>query len=213
MQGRRNLKKTRGKARGRKTTSTRGGALSHIPPFIPTVTSNHVFRFLNGANNGVFTITRANLLNLLLVTPTAISSVRLLEAVRLKAVEIWSQPSQLGSANSSVTLEWLGQFGPSTVVSDIPVGVTPGHIRSSPPSDASERWWSMSGFNETDNLFTLSLPINCVIDVSLEMRFVEQESPTFADIPAGATVGQLYGYYLDGITSGKLAPTGLTVLP
>lgn len=198
----------------RRTRSRQGfGALGHIPPFVPTISLSHKFRFTNGSNSGVYTVTRAQMLNLLLYTPTAVTSVRLIEAIRLTAVEIWSNPAALGSASTSLTLEWLGENGPSTVMSDIAVGVTPAHIRTSPPRDSSCRWWSMSGFQETDDLFTLSLPVNCTIDVSVEMRLVEQESPTAGDIPAGASIGQLYGDYLDGLASAKLAPSGYTALP
>jgi hypothetical protein len=71
----------------------------------------------------------------------------------------------------------------------------------------------MSGFNENDNMFTMVLPADCVIDVTLDVRVVEMETPTGGESPAGATIGQLYGDYLDGFASAKLAPVGFTVLP
>jgi hypothetical protein len=71
----------------------------------------------------------------------------------------------------------------------------------------------MSGQQESDDLFTLLLPANSIIDIVADLRFVEQEAPTAGDVPAGATIGQLYGDYLDGITSGKILPSGYTTLP
>jgi hypothetical protein len=59
----------------------------------------------------------------------------------------------------------------------------------------------------------LAIQANSVIDITLELRFVETESPTAGDVPTGATIGQLYGDYLDGLTSGKLAPEGYIALP
>jgi hypothetical protein len=71
----------------------------------------------------------------------------------------------------------------------------------------------MSGFSETDVLFNLTLPVNSVIDITVDMRMVEQENPVAGDIPAGAALGQVYGDYLDGIASGGLTPVGYTVIP
>jgi len=153
------------------------------------------------------------LLNLVLVTPTAVTSVRLFEGVRLKRLELWTQPVALGSPASNLSVEWLGENGPSTVVSDTSIGVSPAHIRTRPPPCSSSQWWCMSGQQESDGLFTLNLPANSTIDVILDVRFVETENPTAGDIPAGAGIGQLYGDYLDGISSGKVIPIGYTVLP
>jgi hypothetical protein len=183
------------------------------PPFIPTLQLPHKFRFVNGANSGTFAITRARLLNLLCTATTAVTTVRLIQAIRLKRVQIWANPTALGAPPTTIQLEWLGENAPSTVVSDTSMGVRPAHVSTSPPPSSSNRWWSMSGQLESDPLFTMVLPANCVIDVSTEVRTVEQETPFAGDIPAGATVGQFYGDYLDGITSGMLAPVGLVTIP
>lgn len=190
-----------------------GASMGHIPPFTPTIKFSHKFRYVNGTNAGSYTITRMNLLNQVLVATGATDAVRIFEAVRLRMVEIWANPTALGSAPTTCSLEWLGMFGPSTVVSDTTMGVSPAHVRTSPPRASSDQWWSMSGFNESDSLFTMVLPADCVIEVILDVRLVEQESPTLGDPVTGATPGQLYGDYLDGSSSGKLAPVGFTVLP
>jgi len=182
------------------------------PVFVPTLCLSHTFRYLNSAL-GSFNITRANILNSLLLTPTAVTSVRLLQAARLKSVEIWGNAPALGSSPTILQMEWTGENSPSTFLSDTSMGVRPAHIRSSPPPSSSNRWWSISGSSETDVLFSLVLPANCVIDVTLELRLVETEPPTAGDVPVGATVGKIYGDYLDGIASGILVPTGLAVLP
>jgi hypothetical protein len=182
------------------------------PPFVPTVSLFHKFRYQN-TSNGTYTITRKQMLNLLLVTPTAATSVRLLQAIRLRKVEIWANPVALGSSPQSVSVEWVGENSPSTVISDISMGVRPAHVSTKPPARSSAQWWSLSGSQEADALFTMILPLNCVIDVSADLRFVEQEAPTAGEIPAGAIVGQVYGDFLDGLASGSLAPVGYLSLP
>jgi hypothetical protein len=183
------------------------------PPFVPTVSLFHKFRFSNGGNSGTYTIARQQLLNLLLVAQTTVLSVRLFQAIRLRKVEIWANPTALGSTPSTVSIEWLGENSPSTVISDTTMGVRPAHISSKPPARSSAQWWSLNAFNEYDVLFILTLPAQCIIDVSVDLRYVEQEAPTLGDVPAGATAGQVYGDYLDGIATSKLAPVGFIALP
>jgi hypothetical protein len=182
------------------------------PAFIPTLKLTHKFRFVNAGGTTV-SITRKNLLNLVLTATTATTTVRLIEAIRLKKVELWTQPTALGNAPITVQLEWLGENSPSTVTSDTTMGVRPAHIRSIPPSASSNRWWSMSGSLETDVLFSIQCPANTYCDLTAELRLVEQEAPTAGDVPAGAAVGQLYGDYLDGIAGGAWVPIGLVTLP
>jgi hypothetical protein len=173
----------------------------------------HKFRFENGTNNGTYNITRGNLLNMVLVATSAVTTVRPFEAVRLRKVEMWANPVALGSAPSNIQIEWLGENSPSTVISDTGMGVRPGHVASVPPPSSSNRWWSISGTSESDVMFSMTIPADSVIDVTVELRFVEQEPPTAGEVPAGATIGQVYGDYLDGIASSKLVPVGFTLLP
>jgi hypothetical protein len=184
-----------------------------VPQYVPTISLSHKFRFNSGSNTGGFSITRKNLLNLLLVATSATTTARLIEGVRLRLVEMWTNPVALGASPTSLQLEWFGENSPSTLISDVSMGVNPAHVRAEPPTSSSNQWWSMSGNQETDPLFSISVPANTIIDVAVELRLVESETPTAGDVPAGATLGQLYGDYLDGLPSGKLAPDGYTALP
>jgi len=209
----RNSQRPRGSRRGGRIRGLGRAGDTRLPPFVPTLSLSHKFRFQNGANSGSYTITRGNLLNLLLVTPSAITSARILQAVRLKRVSVWANPSALGAAPTEIELEWFGENSPSTTISDSTMGVRPAHIDSAPPPSSSNRWWSISGTLESDPMFAMVLPADCIIDVTLELRLVEAEAPTAGDVPAGATIGRLYGDYLDGIASAKLSPLGLAILP
>jgi hypothetical protein len=66
----------------------------------------------------------------------------------------------------------------------------------------------------TDILFSMVCPLGTVVDVTADVRFVEQEAPTSGPIPAAAILGQIYGSTLDGTgANGALVPVGLTILP
>jgi len=203
-------------ARGRLQAASGQGNLSNIPrppAYTPTMNFLHKFRFNSSTNAGAFTITRGNLLNMVLVATSAVTTARIFQAVRLRRVEMWTNPVAAGADPVNIFLEWLGAYAPSTVISDLCMGLIPAHIRASPPKASSDMWWSMSGSNESEQLFSMTVEANTVIDVTLEVRLVEQESPTAGDVPAGATLGRLYGDYLDGVTSSKLAPDAYQALP
>lgn len=213
----RSAKRSAGRPRARGTASRDlvlgEGRNWSIPPLITPLKLTHKFRFVSGSNSGAFLITRGNLLNMLLRATAATTSVRELQAVRLKSIEMWTNPPVLGGAPVSLFLEWNGFNSPSTYVTDQSMGVRPAHLIGTPPPESSNRWWSVSGNSESDVLFTITVPINSVIDVSAEVVMQEQESPVSGDAPTGATLGRLYGDYLDGRTTAKLAPVGYTVLP
>jgi len=158
------------------------------------------------------TITRKNLLNLVVVATTAVTSSRIIEAVRLKSVELWTNPPALGSAPMTCSVEWIGSNAPSTIISDTTMGVLPAHVLAKPPPNSSNRWWSMSGTDEADPLFTLVVPSQTVCDVRVNLRLVDSEAPVAGDVPAGATVGQVYYDFLDGI-GGQWNPISVSQLP
>jgi len=197
----RNGKRGRASARG-------GGASLSPPPFQPTVRLPHKFRFVNGANSGTYGITRAMLLNLLQEgTTTGATSYRLIDSIRVKKVEVWANPSALGSAPTTVSIEWLGENGPSTIVSDTTMGVRPAHVSAVPPPASSNRWWSHTGSTESDSVFSLVLPIDCVVDVSTEVcLFDSQAAGTAGDIGGTSILGVLAYGPLDGYAGSKLTP-------
>jgi hypothetical protein len=53
------------------------------------------------------------------------------------------------------------------------MGVNPAHIRTSPPRSSSNQWWSLSGSQETDPLFSITVPANTIIDIVADLRLVE----------------------------------------
>jgi hypothetical protein len=207
----RSMRKKNTRSRGQNRQNA--ALVVRVPQYVPTISLSHKFRYNSGANSGGFSITRARLLNLLQVATSAITTVRLIEGIRLRSVSMWTNPVALGMSPAALQLEWFGENSPSTLVSDISMGINPACIRTKPPRLSSSQWWSLSGSQETDPLFSITVPANTIIDIVVDLRLVESEAPTAGDVPAGAVLGQLYGNYLDGIASAKLSPDGYAVLP
>jgi hypothetical protein len=196
----------------RKGGARSSGAAVRPPQFTPTMRAKHKFRFLNSAGS-TKTITRANLLNLVVVATTSSASSRIIEGIRLRSVEVWTSPPSLGTAPLSCSVEWVGSNAPSTIQSDTSMGVLPAHVKSRPPPMSSNQWWSMSGTDETDPLFTIIASTESVCDVAVTIRYVDNEAATAGGSPTGASVGQVYYDYLDGSASGTWAPVGVAILP
>lgn len=183
---------------------------------MPTISTGHVFRFAASAAFTRLPVTRAMLLNLYSVATTTTNQFRLLTAVKLKRVRMWGQPAALGSGNTRIVCEWTGANAPSTIHSDTATGVRPSVIDTSPPADSSDRWWSISGSNESETLFEVTGPAGTIIDVHLSLRMPDDESGVAAESGTGAaaSVGTVYWNYLDGFASALLKPEGgVKVLP
>lgn len=187
------------------------------PEFVPTIMFGHKFRFTNGTNPfSAVPVTRAMLLNLYQMASTTTQQNRLITGIKLNRVTMWGNPPAGGGAGATVSIEWVGNQSPSTIHSDTTMGIRPAIVRSRPPVDSSNRWWSISGSNESEQLFKLSGPAGTIIDVDCSVRFVDDEAQVSGEngTGAGALAGTVYWNYLDGFASKKLAPVGgVTILP
>ncbi len=178
----------------------------------------HTFRFICSAAGG-YTITRANLCNLVQINIVAAGGVNSyvteIAGIRLTRVRIWSQPSALGSVTSSSSVEWLGNNNDSITMLDASNSISPAFVDSSPPVDSSASWWSQAGTNGTESLFALAVALGDVIDVVCQVVMVSTELPAtlHTDATGAATLGTTYGGYLDGYASKKLKPQGWTPTP
>lgn len=209
----------RGARRGgnqRKGQGAGRGNRASPPEFVSTLSLGHRFRFVAVSAFSRLSITRAMLLNLYTMATTTTNQFRLISGIKLNRISMWGQPAALGSTATPLLVEWLGQYSPSTIHSDTPIGVRPAYVRTRPPIDAAERWWTLSGNNETETLARLSGSAGTVIDVEVSIRLSDDESAAAGENGTGAAsaVGTVYWNYLDGFASKMLAPTGgVTVLP
>jgi len=204
----------KGKRKSRTARQSRSDVSLRPPVFSTTQSYGHVFRFLSDGGTTNLGITRKNLLNLYLVATSTTSTARVYSAVRLKRIRMWTAPASLGDAANTAEIEWVGFYAPSVTHSCASSGVEVGFLDLVPPTSSSDPWWTVSGSNETEILFYIKMSQYSTVDVHLTCHLSDNETATTGDVPIGATLGTFYFNYLDGISSGHLAPVGnVNLLP
>jgi len=174
---------------------------------------NHTIRYVATTGAAVaLPVTRAMLLNLLLMETSVNTSVRLWDAVKIDSIKIWAGGAT-NVTSTQIELEWRGLNAPSNRVSDYSMTTRPAFISSSPPPASSDRLWSTSGQNEAEVVMIITCPQNAVIDVKLSARLVDDATVTAGEAPAAGTLGVVALNYLDGKASGVLHPElGMVIL-
>lgn len=201
----------------RMNRSRRGGDRVIHPKVIhPEISFFRTVRYVANAAGNIL-VSRANILNTLIVnTSNVATNYRLAESVRLVHIEHYSiATTSTGTAPTTISMEWLSEYGPARLVSDTSLGsATPSHYNSVPPRDSVASFWSVSGVNESTGLFFLAVNANDVIDVRFEIvlqDFGTHGSPTSYTSTANGTIGTMYTTPLDG-ASGKVVPVGVLAL-
>jgi len=173
-----------------------------------TPSLGHKFRFKAIGAAVAYPVTRAQLLNLIQVATSATTSARVIGAARLKRVRVWSPIDVTAFAPQTISVEWAGPYSPSSIHSASSEGLVPAKLISRPPMGMNPSWWAISGSNETDVLFKITCPQSSIIDVDVALKLVDDEGAVAGDYLTGLTLGKVYFGYLDGRTSGSLAPAG-----
>jgi len=208
------------KRRARKRKGSKGGGSKQFPPmFKSQIEVSRRFRFQVTSQTATTTsnIRRSDLLNLLMVNLAGgTSSARLIAGVKVRRVEFWGLSNSASVQNTgTISIEWLSQFGPSREISDTAIpSIRPPYLSATPPIQSAASFWSLTGSNESEVLFTLvATPSGCVIDVFLDIILFDGESSVTITTTASGTTGQLYMGYLDGpISGGKWQPVSYTSL-
>jgi len=183
------------------------------PPYIPTTHFGRTFRFVALGNIAGVSVTRKNLLNLLQIGTSTSTSARAINAIKLNRIRIWG-PTTSGFASQTVTVQWEGLNAPTTEHSDTSMNLEPAYVTSKPPMQSSCSWWSIYNNNESEVLFTLTIPAASVVDIEVSVRLIENSTTQVGEVPSGGVIGEWYYNYLDGSASGLLNPVGaVTIFP
>jgi len=191
------------------------------PSLESTIAFGRTVRF-TASNSGVHSITRAQLLNLLVMTTGANVAYRICESVKVRRVKIWGNPPGLAAAGvvPPCSVQWFSEAGPSRIVTDVGMGSTFGaKINTTPPQQSLAGFWSLTGTNEATVLFDLGCEAGDTIDVDLTFRVQNQfmtaagaETATSVSTTAAGTVGVVYGLSLDLNTTATLPPVAQKTL-
>lgn len=165
---------------------------SVIRPYKADNILNFSIRYQNTSGPTIRSITRANLLNTLIMNQNAgTSNYRVCAAVRVNRVRMYTA--------GSASLEWQSAYGPSsaTIVQGTSTTAS-GLLMQKPPKTSLASYWSLTSSNETESVFSISSIMNDVIDVDFSVVLMDTETPVNVTTTASGTVGQLYRSYLDG---------------
>jgi hypothetical protein len=207
----------RGDRRARQNKNS-GGVVaitqSHFPStFQSNVRFKHMFRFQTSASLGTpgTVITRAQLLGLLFVNRTGGTTnagiIAGIKINRLRMYGVGGSTSTLPFTPSSVSVEWLSEYGPSSEFSDTGNAFSPASLTSVPPPQSLCSFWNLiQGANQGQTMMVLSAPAGTVIDLWFEIVLRDGEAENDITTVAAGVVGQLYAGYLDAGAAAVCVP-------
>jgi hypothetical protein len=187
-----------------------------VPQFEASIRFRKHFRFQETTQSaGNYTISRQNLLNLLFSCNSGTTSARTIAAVKVNQVEVWQTYGVNNTTSATtVSVEWLSNYGPSTEYSDTSLSVSiPAHVKTQSPPQSIGSFWSITGSNESEGIFRLRTDTgsNAVIDLWVDIVLMDDETPVTITTSTSLTTSQLYAGYLDGQGSSKfLQPVSYT---
>lgn len=182
-----------------------------IPRIDSTIKISHRARY-TCTTNSVINITRANMLNTLIMNiNNTTTNGRLISGIKLNRIEIYGAPS------GPIALEWLSTLGPTRELSDrsltnsaIPC------IKSSPPKQSLAGFWSMTGSQESDVLCTITTNGSgaaCTVDVWTSIILMDGEPIVGVTTTSTGTSATLYLTRFDGPgASAVLIPDNYTTI-
>jgi len=137
-----------------------------IPRILTYPQGMQVFRYQFSAAVTKYPVTRHNMLAQLLVYPsTGTLGTRILQAVLLKKVEMWSPPAAAGSGAAGANIVFGGTQSGNRVVDDTNVSLDPAYLSIKPPKDSTDFFWCEVNVNESEALFTVTAPAGTIMDL------------------------------------------------
>jgi hypothetical protein len=178
---------------------------SHFPKqFASSVRFKKQMRFKSTAA-AVVNITRLDLLQLLMVNLAGtVVNTRLIAGIKLNRIEMFDSQQSSTNFGNPTSIEWLSNLGPTTLFSETGTQFQPAHVVSSPPPQSLCSFWSITGSNESEILFTLNIGSGGIVDCWFDIVLFDGESVVTFNTNTVGTTGQLYMGYLDGPGAGTV---------
>jgi hypothetical protein len=160
-------------------------------------------------------VLRRDMLNAIGFAASTTNLYRLFQAIRIREVRMYcGSPTAAGTfgITTNTTLQWTcGDSRPRTLNAvTMGTGSISG-IRTKPPAHSLASFWSTSGSNETDPLFSYDANIGDVIEIDvvyqLQNDITNGTSVSFV-ISSGLVLGNLYQLALDHSATSKTTAIG-----
>lgn len=172
------------------------------PPQIPNITLTHNVRMRFATSATVaLSLSWKNLLDTWLVATSSTQGYQLFDAVRIRAIEVWSYSSS-GPVTATVSFPGavLGAIGDSTTHTDTSMGLEPAHVLARPGRKTGAALFQAQS---TNTAFDLYCPSGSIVDVQLSFR---SSMAGYAPVAVtnglvAAQTGNVYARGLDGVAA------------
>jgi hypothetical protein len=213
------MSKKRASKRSRKQMNPKGFMVSAVPPAMVVddlVSSSFRYGVNVSTSENKMYVKRSDLLNLIGLSYSSSAAYRIIQAIRLRAVHIWTDPNQsVTSANTFDTFSWLGPDTRPTATVTTSMGTSQvGYQYHVPPKKSLAAFWSSSGSNESDVLFSITVQGGDVIQLDVTYQLQNAVTGPFTETSISTTstlaVGYLYCFSLDHAsdTTSTIIPQG-----
>jgi hypothetical protein len=207
------MKNNRNRQPQRKKKINNDMGLPNPNQWTPTLKITYKQRYFVSANQTAVSINNQELLDTKFVATGATAGYRVINAVKLKRIEIWAANTS-ASASNTILMEWAGGNpyfgGDSKTISDTAVGTTNvAYISARPPKGSFQDSWITTSADNY-NMFIVTCPQGSIIDVELIVSFLDDEGAVaISRTLGGATVGYFYTSTLDSAGAGQIHPLGV----
>jgi hypothetical protein len=213
------MSKKRVPKRSRKQMKPKGFMVSAVPPAMVVddlVSSSFRYGVQAGAIETKMYVKRSDLLNLIGLSYSTSAAYRVIQAIRLRAVHIWTDPNQsTTSSNTYDVFSWLGPDTRSTATVTTSMGTSQvGYQYHVPPKKSLAAFWSAAGSNESDVLFSVTVTGGDVLQLDVTYQLQNAVTGPFTETSISTTstlaIGYLYCFSLDHAsdTTSALTPQG-----
>jgi hypothetical protein len=203
--------------RGRKMAPNKDdSSLVKVPKTI--VTDDLVsasYRYVSGNQLFQTKFTRGSLLNLIGLSYTSSQLYRVIGAIRLRRIHVWTSAATTGTANDTY-FQWNGAYSKPTTSTSTTMGVSGISYQTHvPPKKSLASDWSVAGSNETEVLFSMTYNSGDVIQLDVTYMLQNAVTNTYTETSITSTgtalaIGYIYSMFLDqSLGSGAtLGPVG-----
>ncbi len=183
--------------------------------FTPQLIQNKRFRFVCSGSAAAEVPIYVGCLRALLFGHASGTSITtnagLIQAIRIKKVEMWAVATGGPTAFTTCSLIWKGLNSPITEYSATGDNVRPAYLSCVPPPLSEPSWWHDQASAQGTELFELSCPIGTVVDVVLDYVLHDGANASTITTVSGVTAVGIFAANLDCLAA-NMSSTGTNVL-